>query len=116
MLEPFWLNLYGGERFEKIAKLNRIITVILNAGALRCSQNCASPVEFRCVKAHAHVGDKSAEHEYQVSGLDVLPNVFIAAHRAAVHAKVKRMVFGNRAFAQKIGGDGNVHSLRHSDD
>src|SRR5678816_4888677 len=83
--------------------------MILNAHAFRCSQNCPSPVEFGRVKTHAHVGDKSAEHKYEVGGLDVLSHVFVAAHRAAVNAKVQRMFFGNRAFAQKIGGDGNVH-------
>ena len=116
MIELFWLDLRNGERFEEIAKLNRIVTVILNTRSLRCSENCASPVEFRCVKTHAHIRDESAEHQHEVRRFEVLAHVFIAAHRAAVNAKVQRMVFRNRTFAQKIGGDGNVHSFRHSDD
>src|SRR5678815_3252796 len=89
MLEPFWFDVRGGESFEKIAKLNGIVTMILNAHAFRCSQNCPSPIEFRRVKTHAHIGDKSAEHEYEVGGLDVLAHVFVTAHRAAVNAKVQ---------------------------
>src|SRR5581483_3072087 len=47
-------------------------------------------------------------------GLDVLSNVLVAAHGPAIHAEVKRMVFRDRALAQKISGNRDVHSLRHS--
>src|SRR4029453_16086449 len=104
--------LRSGESFEKIAKLNRIITMILDADALRCGQNCASPLKFRGVKTHAHIGDKSAENENEVRGLHILAYVFVPAHRAAVNADVERMVFRNRALTQKIGGDWDVHPLR----
>ena len=99
MFEALWPDLRGGESFEKIAKLNGIVTMILNVHTFGCRQNCAATFQFGSVKAHAHIGDKSAEHQYQVGGFDVLPNVFVAAHGAAVNANVQRMVFGNRALA-----------------
>jgi hypothetical protein len=90
--------------------------MILNIHTLRRGQNCSSPVQFRRVKSHAHVGDKRAEHEDEVGGFDVLPNMLVAAHGAAVNTDVKPMIFGDRAFAQQIGGDGNVHALGHAHD
>ena len=41
--------------------------------------------------------------------LHILSNMFVAAHCAAINADVERMVFGNRALAQEIGGNRNVH-------
>ena len=52
----------------------------------------------------------------QVGGFDVLAHVLVAAHRAAVDAEVKRMVFRDRALAQKIGRDRDVHPFRHLHD
>src|SRR6266536_1203051 len=88
--------------------------MILNSHALGRRKNCASSVELRCVKTHAHVGNESPEHEYEVGRFDVLPNVFVASHGPATPTEIKRMVFRNCAFAQKISGNRNVHSFRHS--
>ena len=90
--------------------------MILNVHALGRRQDCASTIELRGVEPHAHIGDKSAEHQHEVRRFHVFAHVFVAAHGAAINADVERMVFGNRAFAQKIGSDGNVHSLGHSHD
>src|SRR6266540_3305734 len=99
MFEVLWLHPCSGERFEKFAKLNRIVTMISNAYALGRSQNRAPAIEFSGVKAHAHIGDESAKHEHEVGRLDVSPNLFVTAHRAAIDADVEGMVFGNCAFA-----------------
>src|SRR6266496_4067816 len=88
--------------------------MILNAHTLGCRQDRASAVELCCVKTHTHVGDKSAEHEHEIGRFDVSSNVFVAAHGAAIDANVKRMIFRNRALAQKISGNRNFHSLRYS--
>ena len=99
MLKLFRLDLGRGEGLKEIAKLNRLVAMVLHVDSLSCGQDRSASVELGGVKAHAHVGDESAEHEHEIGGFDVFANMLVAAHGTAVNAEVKRMIFGNRALA-----------------
>ena len=51
----------------------------------------------------------------QVGGLDVVADVLVAAHRAAVDAEVERMVLGDGGLAEQVGGDRDVEPLGELD-
>ena len=71
-------------------------------------QDAALAIELGGVDAHVHVGDEGAEHEDAVAGFDVMADVGVAGHRAAVDAEVEGMVFADGGFGEEIGGDGDV--------
>src|SRR5438045_1002132 len=91
------------EPVEEVAELDRFVAVITDVDAFGGGKNRPLPIELRGVKAHAHIGDEGAEHENEVGGFDVTAHLFVAAHRAAVNAEIKRMIFRDRTFTKEIG-------------
>ena len=67
-------------------------------------------IEIGRVDAQVDVGHERAQQDHAVALFDELGDLF-AAHRPFVQADEQRMRFGDDAFAEHRGGDGNLRAL-----
>ena len=111
VFEFFGFDFRGGEGAEIVVELDAVVAVVADVDGFGGGQDGAASVELGGVDSHGHVGDEGAEHEDAIGGFDVLADGRVAGHCAAVDAEVEGMIFGDGAFAEEVGGDGDVGAL-----
>lgn len=114
--EFFGFDAGGGELGEEVFEADIVVAVEGDVDGFGGGEDGGFLFEACGEEAEVHVGDEGAEHEDAVGGFDVFADVGVGGHGTGVDAEVEGVVFGDGAFGEEVGGDGDVEAFGEFED